>query len=138
MGTPAQQKWITKLFGYVFIVEYKYGKENVVADALSRRDENLSRASIEPYASAVGTLCMISFPTPTWLANLKSSYASDPTIQNIVQAIQSGQFAPKGFTLCNDLLFFKGRLYLGQFNGDLKTKVLQQVHDGPLGVIGAI
>ena len=133
VGTPAQQKWITKLLGYVFIVKYKHGKENVVADALSRKDENLLGASIEPSASTVGTLCMISFPTPTWLADFKYSYAFDPTVQNIVQAIQFGQVAPKGFTLCNDLLVFKGRLYLGQFNGDLKTKVLQQVHDGPLG-----
>ena len=31
IGTPAQQKWITKLLGYAFIVEYKRGKENVVA-----------------------------------------------------------------------------------------------------------
>ena len=106
-----------------------------MADTLSRKDENLPGASIEPFTSVVGTLCMISFPTPNWLANHKYSYAFDPTVQNIVQAIQYGQVALKGFTLCNDLLFFKGRLYLGQFNGDLKTKVLQQVHDGPLGVI---
>ena len=28
IGTLAQQKWITKLLGYAFIVEYKHGKEN--------------------------------------------------------------------------------------------------------------
>ena len=37
VGTPAQQKWISKLLGYAFIVEYKQGKKNVVFDALSRR-----------------------------------------------------------------------------------------------------
>ena len=31
IGTLAQQKWTTKLLGYTFIVEYKRGKENVVA-----------------------------------------------------------------------------------------------------------
>ena len=39
IGNPAQQKWITKLLGYAFIVEYKKGKENVVADASSRQVE---------------------------------------------------------------------------------------------------
>ena len=38
-----------------------------------------------------------------------------------------------GFTFCNDLLFYKGRLYLGSSNQALKTLVLQQVHDSPLG-----
>ena len=68
VGTPAQQRWITKLLGYAFIVEYKKGKENVVADALSR-------SSLVMLSE--GTLCIISFPTPSWLSNLKKSYTSD-------------------------------------------------------------
>lgn len=38
IGTPTQQKWISKLIGYDFVVEYKAGKENLVADALSRKE----------------------------------------------------------------------------------------------------
>lgn len=33
-GTPFQHKWITKLLGYSFIVEYNKGVENKVVDAL--------------------------------------------------------------------------------------------------------
>jgi hypothetical protein len=39
VGTPFQQKWITKLIGYDFTVEYKKGVDNRVADALSRRED---------------------------------------------------------------------------------------------------
>jgi hypothetical protein len=40
IGTPMQQQWITKLLGYDFVVEYKKGQDNIVADALSWRDED--------------------------------------------------------------------------------------------------
>ena len=37
IGTLAQQKWFAKLLGYAFVVKYKKGKDNLVADALSRK-----------------------------------------------------------------------------------------------------
>lgn len=34
--TPEQQKWLPKLLGYNFTIEYNQGKENIPIDALSR------------------------------------------------------------------------------------------------------
>ena len=102
----------------------------MVADALSRKEV----VGVEEVRDVrVGTLCMISFPTPTWLDELKLTYTSDATIQKIILAIQSGSDGPTGFTVCNDLLFYKGRLFLGSSAQELKAQVLQQVHASPLG-----
>ena len=38
MCTVPQHLWISKLFGFDFTVEYRPGRLNTVADALSRRD----------------------------------------------------------------------------------------------------
>ena len=144
VGTPAQQEWISKLLGYAFIVEYKQGRENVVTDDLSRRQcdaiavppSDLAQCKALVLAASGScssdacdvstcTLCIISFPTPFWLSKLKSSYDSDTKLKAIFQNVQSSFNSPPGFTFCNGLLFYKGRLYLGDSNKDLKAVVLQ-------------
>ena len=41
LSSEEQQKWVTKMLGYDFEIIYKKGKQNVVADALSRKDEDV-------------------------------------------------------------------------------------------------
>jgi hypothetical protein len=47
VGTPMQQKWISKLLGYHFVVEYKQGKENKVVDALLRKEDTDLKTEVE-------------------------------------------------------------------------------------------
>ena len=42
-----QQKWISKIQAYDFDIEYVKGKNNMVADALSRRPATLSLMSLD-------------------------------------------------------------------------------------------
>jgi hypothetical protein len=83
-----QQKWVSKLLSYDFLVEYKKGQENKVADALSRRNEE-----DEP----VITLSVISYPTLEWLIDLKESYLSDPILKDLVRRVQEGLLANTKF-----------------------------------------
>ena len=70
IGTPTQQKWFAKLLGYLFVVEYKKGKDNLVADALSRKVDFDDCTALDLPKAHKGVLCMVSFPSPTWLTNL--------------------------------------------------------------------
>lgn len=62
--TPEQQKWLTKLLGYTYEIHYKPGKENVVADALSRVQES----PIE------GECALLTFPISTFTTQLQSFF----------------------------------------------------------------
>uniref|UniRef100_A0A2N9FND1 Reverse transcriptase/retrotransposon-derived protein RNase H-like domain-containing protein n=1 Tax=Fagus sylvatica TaxID=28930 RepID=A0A2N9FND1_FAGSY len=81
VGTLMQQKWIIKLLGYPFVVEYKKEKENWVVDALSKQADSellleISKARrMEANDGAI--LWAISFSSPTWLPELKLSYGDD-------------------------------------------------------------
>ena len=46
LSTVPQHQWVSKLFGYDFAVEYRPGTLNVVADALSRREEEAVQLNI--------------------------------------------------------------------------------------------
>ena len=41
LSSEEQQKWVTNILGYDFEIVYKKGNQNVVADALSRKDEEV-------------------------------------------------------------------------------------------------
>jgi hypothetical protein len=103
IGTPMQQRWVSKLLGYDFMVEYKKWRDNKVADALSRKDEeNLQEVS----------LSVISYPTLDWLSDLKSSYDQDPKILSLLKQIQEGTSTDNRYTMKEDILPYKKRLYV--------------------------
>jgi len=51
LSSKEKQKWVTNMLGYDFEILYNKGKKNLVADALSRKYEDIERF-----------LCAISFP----------------------------------------------------------------------------
>jgi hypothetical protein len=65
-----QHKLLMKLLEYNYSIEYKKGKENKVADALSRKDP-----SINAISSAI----------PAWISNVELSYNNDPLHTDIIQ-----------------------------------------------------
>jgi len=51
LSSEEQQKWVKNMLGYDFEIIYIKGKQNVVADALSRKDED-----VEAFFCSISTI----------------------------------------------------------------------------------
>lgn len=73
--TLFQQKWVSKLLGFDYKIQYKHGADNVVADALSRSPGSnlLSEDTLQgpEYTS-------ITYPYFGWLDDLRRHLEQDP------------------------------------------------------------
>jgi hypothetical protein len=118
ISSPKQQKWVTKLFGYDYEIIYKKGKDNVVADALSRKYED------------EGSLFSLSFNVPDWLQAVHQKWLQDPKSLQLIQQLQSNAPASPGYSWLHDELQYKGCLYLSK-QSKLKSTILSELHATP-------
>jgi hypothetical protein len=121
LSLEEQQKWVTKMLGYDFEIIYKKGKQNVVADALSRKDED-----VEAF------LCAISIIQPNWIMKARDEWKNDEKVWTLIQRLQQDSSASDTFTSKNNSLWYKDRLYLCK-NSQFKQKVLLELHTSLVG-----
>jgi hypothetical protein len=77
LSSEEQQKWVTKILGYDFEIVYKKGKQNVVVDALSRKDED-----VEAF------LCAISIIQPDWIIEARDEWKNDGKVWTLIERLQ--------------------------------------------------
>ncbi|MCH98725.1 enzymatic polyprotein, partial [Trifolium medium] len=78
-----QQRWISKLLGFDFDIKYKPGKENSVADALSRKMQYNTITTIQ---------------CETW-AGLEDEVQNDDKLKGMVQALMVDPMSHPGYQL---------------------------------------
>ncbi|KAK4397676.1 Retrovirus-related Pol polyprotein from transposon [Sesamum angolense] len=124
ISTPSQKKWLFKLMDYEYTISYKKGKENVVADALSRR-----RHDIPEQQGTLSTLVTIQ----TDLVNrIKTSWVADTRLQKLITTLEGGYCQNKYYEWRNQVLTRKGKLVVGN-DKKLRNDILKLYHDGALG-----
>jgi hypothetical protein len=118
ISSQEKKKWVTKLFGYDYEIIYKKGKDNVVADALSRKYED------------EGSLFSLSFIVPDWLQAVHQEWLQDPKSSQLIQQLQNKAQAPPRYSWLQDELRYKGCLYLSK-QSKLKSTILFELHATP-------
>jgi hypothetical protein len=107
-----QHKLMMKLLEFNYRIEYKKGKENLVVDALSRKDYSLSA---------------ISMAVPAWISDIEASYKDDAYFTNLVQQLVVNANSVLDFAIYSSTIRYKGRIYIGQ-STDLKQKIVASLH----------
>ncbi|CAH9101834.1 unnamed protein product [Cuscuta europaea] len=111
-----QQKWTSKLMGFNFIIKYKPGVENRVADALSRR----------PF------LHSLSIVTCQEWEGLEEELLKDPKCLTLFQNLVSKPDQYPDFQNKKGLLYYKGKLVLPSASPRV-TKILNEYHSSAVG-----
>jgi hypothetical protein len=124
LSTVPQHQWINKLFGFDFSAEYRPGRLNTVADALSRRDaEEATSAPLEGAGVASQT---ISGPTLALLDDIRRATAAAPDVQHLLQQLRNDQLVDP-WRLSDGLLLHGTRVFVPD-HGDLRHPVLLLAH----------
>ena len=109
------------MLGYDFEIIYKNEKLNVVADAISRKDEEVE-----------ALLCAISIIQPDWIAEARDEWKKDQEVWTLIQNLQQDPGKSDKFSWKNDSLWYKYCLYICN-NSQLKQNILLELHTSPLG-----
>ncbi|GKB44630.1 ty3-gypsy retrotransposon protein [Tanacetum coccineum] len=126
--TPLQQKYVRKLMGFDFDIEYKTGASNLVADALSRvfeEDDEVTSAFMS-----------LSRPVVGLLDDLKHENATLDELCQIHRRMDQGETLD-GFHREHGLLLFRQRYFLG-VESKLKEGLLAEFHSTPSAGHGGV
>ena len=104
--------------GYDYEITYKKGKDNLVADALSR--------TFGDHAS----LSTISMPIPNWLQSIQQGYNSESSLSKIIQHLASNPSSVPHYSWDGSSLRYKGRLVLPQ-STNIHQVVFYELHASP-------
>jgi len=106
----------SKLIGYDFKIRFRSGKENQVADALSRRE----------YFSAVSM-----FQTDEW-ETWEEEIQQDVKLISLIQELLVNSKAREGYELRKGRLFYQGKLVLPKKYSRIPC-LIKELHESPLG-----
>ena len=114
------EKLVIKMLGYDLEIIYRKGKKNVVAYALSRKDEDVKEF-----------LCAISIIPLETITKAIDEWNNDEEVWTLIQNFQQDPSTSKNCSWKNDSLWYKDHLCLCN-NSQLKQNIILELHTSPL------
>ncbi|GKC95235.1 retrotransposon-related protein [Tanacetum coccineum] len=119
--TPFQSKWLPKLLGYDYEILYKKGKENQVADALSRTSHGGELSSMVVTTIFSGLV-----------EEVQKSYEQDSQMQLLIEKVQQGTSDSSKYSWNVGQLRRKGKLVVGNVES-IRQKLVDYFHSSAEG-----
>jgi len=76
LSLEEHKKWVTNMLGYDFEIVYKKGKQNVLADVLSRKDEDVE-----------ALFCAISIIQLDWINEARDEWKKDEEVWPLIRKL---------------------------------------------------
>ena len=128
-----QWRWMELIKDYDCVIDYHPGKDNVVANALSRKSIRMLRAlNAHLSLSDDGTVVAELIARPSLLNQVLEAHRKDEKIAAIINQIRNGKETE--FTVNeNGVLYYKDRVYVPDCN-DLRKSILEEAHSGSFAI----
>ncbi|KAL0463297.1 UNVERIFIED_CONTAM: Transposon Tf2-11 polyprotein [Sesamum latifolium] len=117
--TSRQARWQELLSEFYFVLEYRAGSSNHVADALSRRADLASSGSVAALSSSAVATCIRD--------RARELLPKDSAAQGLVHLVEQGK-ARQFWAQDGLLMTKKNRLYVPK-GGDLRKSLISECHD---------
>ena len=112
-----QARWQAFLAQFHYELKYRKGRDNIIADALSRRIY----------------LITMNFVTNTFLQDIKDFYPMNPSFgAKQIQFLDSTQSKTSPYTLQDGILFYKDKVCILN-HGNFRMLLLCEYHSSPMG-----
>ena len=120
ISTPFEQFWLSKLLGFDYEIQYKKGKENVAADALSRVN------GVEILFMAISTV------SSDIESIINHSYTLDAHLVQLMSELQQNNGQWEDYCLIGSLIKKKNKILVGR-DSQLRNQIMSWNHNAPGG-----
>ena len=124
--TPEQQYYMTKLLGFDYEIIYRPGKQNQVADSLSRKDDS----------GCESTLLALSTAQTTLLSQMKQLNQELPDMQDLHTRLAKGEL-DAAYSVKDGILLYQGRIWVPK-ESSIRSQLLREFHATPQAGHGGV